>query len=360
MLGRKKYLLDRICDRPVRPHRAGRPCARAGAGKGRVQSVATLTKVVPGSKKAVGLSQALFPSYSEPDPYRMAGASIDAAIRGLVAIGVPPDTIALLDNFCWCSSDEPGRLWQLKKAAQGCYDYAKAFGTPFISGKDSMFNDFSGYDAENNRVKVSVPPTLLISSIGVHPDAGKAGLARCQDRRRPCLRYRCELGRSSAAPSITALLGRSGGSVPALDAEAAKARYRKLYDAISHELVASAFPVGRGGLGIALAKVAVGGRLGMDITIPSNVRPDVFLFAETLGRFVVTVAPDHKRAFEQALGADALLLGTSRQQPAADHGRDASVRAGDRCPGKSLQGTIRRILTMTPTLSSQRPAAPHR
>ncbi len=278
-------------------------------GKGRVQSVATLTKVVSGSKKAVGLSQALFPSYSEIDPYRMAGASIDAAIRGLVAIGVPPDTIALLDNFCWCSSDEPGRLWQLKKAAQGCYDYAKAFGTPFISGKDSMFNDFSGYDAENNRVKVSVPPTLLISSIGVHPDAGKA--VSLDAKIAGDLVYviganGTELGGSE----YHALLGRSGGSVPALDAEAAKARYRKLYDAISHELVASAFPVGRGGLGIALAKVAVGGRLGMDITIPTNVRPDVFLFAETLGRFVVTVAPDHKRAFEQALGLEAVLLGT--------------------------------------------------
>ena len=78
-------------------------------GKGRVQSVATLTKVVPGSKKGVGLSQALFPSYSEIDPYRMAGAAIDTAIRGLVAIGISPESIALLDNFCWCSSDEPGR-----------------------------------------------------------------------------------------------------------------------------------------------------------------------------------------------------------------------------------------------------------
>ena len=104
----------------------------------------------------------------------MAGAAIDTAIRGLVALGISPDEIALLDNFCWCSSDEPERLWQLKQAAKGCYDYAKAFGTPFISGKDSMFNDFSGYDAENNRVKVSVPPTLLISSIGVHADVVKA------------------------------------------------------------------------------------------------------------------------------------------------------------------------------------------
>ena len=142
-------------------------------GRGRVQGVSSLTKVLPGSKKGVGLSQAMFPSYSEIDPYLMAAAGIDTAIRGLVALGIPPDRIAILDNFCWCSSDEPERLGQLKLAARGCYDVATAFGTPFISGKDSMYNDFSGFDAHDNPVKISVPPTLLISSIGVHDDVAR-------------------------------------------------------------------------------------------------------------------------------------------------------------------------------------------
>jgi len=279
-------------------------------GKGRVQSAATLTKVVPGSKKAVGLSQALFPTYAELDPYSMAGAAIDLAIRGLVATGISPDTIALLDNFCWCSSEEPERLWQLKEAARGCYDYAKAFGTPFISGKDSMFNDFSGYDAENNRVKISVPPTLLISSIGIHGDVAKA--VSLDAKLTGDLVY--VVGptvEELAGSEYFAHLGASGSSVPRPDAAAARARYVRLSDAIAHELLASAYPVGHGGLGVALAKVAIAGRLGMDITIPGSLRPDLFLFSETPGRFVVTVAPDHKRAFEQALGGDALLLGTT-------------------------------------------------
>jgi phosphoribosylformylglycinamidine synthase len=275
-----------------------------------VQSVATLTRIVPGSKKAVGLSQALFPSYSEIDPYNMAGAGIDTALRGLVAMGVPPDTIAILDNFCWCSSDEPERLGQLKLAAKGCYDFSKAFGTPFISGKDSMFNDFSGFDAEGQKVKVSVPPTLLISSIGVHPDAGKA--VSMDAKIAGDLVYviggtKEELGGSE----YFAMLGSAGNTVPELDAGAAKERYVRLANAIAHELVASAFPVNHGGLAVALAKVAVAGRLGMDLTVPvpDSIRPDYFLFSETLSRFVVTVAPDHKRAFEQALGPDAVLLG---------------------------------------------------
>jgi phosphoribosylformylglycinamidine synthase len=277
-------------------------------GKGRVQSMATLTKVVPGSRRAVGLSQALFPTYSEIDPYCMAGAAIDTAIRGLVAIGIPLDAIALLDNFCWCSSDDPGRLWQLKQAAKGCYDYAKAFGTPFISGKDSMFNDFSGFDSENNRVKVSVPPTLLISSIGIHGDVAKA--VSLDAKIAGDLVY--VIGGTEeglGGSEYFTHLGISGITVPRLDVEAARARYTRLFDAIAHDLVASAYPVNHGGLGVALAKVAIAGRIGMEITIPSTIRPDFSLFSETLARFVVTIAPDHKRAFERTVGADALLLG---------------------------------------------------
>jgi phosphoribosylformylglycinamidine synthase subunit PurSL len=277
-------------------------------GPGRVQGVSSLTKVVPGSKKGVGLSQGMFPAYSEIDPYRMAAAGIDAAVRGLIAIGIHPDSIAILDNFCWCSSDDPERLGQLKQAARGCFDIATAYGTPFISGKDSMYNDFSGFDAEDNPVKISVPPTLLISSIGVHEDVAKAVSLDAKidgDLVYVVGETREELGGSE----YFAHLGFSGNTVPDLDAGAMKERYGRMHEAIRHELVASAFPVTCGGLGIALAKVAIAGRLGMDITIPAGLRPDFYLFSETLGRFVVTVAPDNKRAFEQALGHDALLLG---------------------------------------------------
>jgi phosphoribosylformylglycinamidine synthase len=270
--------------------------------------MASLTKVVPGSPKGVGLSQGMFPSYAEIDPRLMAGAGIDTAIRGLIAIGIPLDGIALLDNFCWCSSDEPERLGQLKRAAQGCYEFATAFGTPFISGKDSMYNDFSGFDADNNPVKVSVPPTLLISSIGIHGDVAKS--VSMDAKIEGDLVYVIgetleELGGSE----YFAHLGSTGNTVPDLDAEKMKARYGRLTDAIQHDLVASAFPVTHGGLGIALAKIAIAGQLGMELTIVPGIRPDYFLFAESLGRFVVTVDPDNKRAFERTIGTDAVLLG---------------------------------------------------
>ncbi len=277
-------------------------------GSGRVQACATLTKVVLSSAKGVGLSQGLFPTYSELDPYRMAIAAIDAAVRGLIAMGVPLATIALLDNFCWCSSDEPERLWQLKHAALGCRYGALGFGTPYISGKDSMFNDFSGYDADSNPIRVSVPPTLLITSIGIHPDVATAvsmDAKFASDIVYVVGETKEELGGSE----YLLHLGIPGGNVPSLDIEAAKVRYGRMTDAISQGLIASAFPVTHGGLLVALAKVAIAGQVGMDLAIPGGMRPDHYLFSESPGRFVVTVAPSDQEAFEEILGDDAHLLG---------------------------------------------------
>jgi len=277
-------------------------------GKGQAQAQASLTKVVLSSKKGVGLSQGMYPLYSDIDTYCMAAAGIDTAIRGLIAIGVPLDKIALLDNFCWCSSDEPERLGQLKRAAKACYDYATAFGTPFISGKDSMFNDFVGFDEKDKRVKISVPPTLLISSIGIHPEAEKAVSmdAKCEgDLVYVVGETREELGGSE----YFAYLGHVGNNVPKLDAADVKTMYAKVESAIASELVASAYPMNYGGLGVALAKVAVAGRLGMDVQIPQTMRADYYLFSESQGRFVVTVCPANQEKFEKIMGADAKLLG---------------------------------------------------
>jgi len=278
-------------------------------GPGRVQGISSLTKVVLASKKAIGLSQGLFPLYSEIDPYAMAGAAIDTAIRGLITLGIPLESIALLDNFCWCSSDDPERLGQLKLAVKGCYEFSLKFNTPFISGKDSMFNDFSGFDANDIPVKVSVPPTLLISSIGICNDVEKAVSmdAKCEGDLVYVLGDTFEeLGGSEYFAS----LGFSGNSVPHLDAEKAVLRYRNLTAAIDNELVASAYPVNHGGLLIALAKVAIAGRHGMDVTVPSVGYPERYLFSESLSRFIITIAPERKTAFERQMGEDAHLIGS--------------------------------------------------
>ncbi|MBI4361145.1 phosphoribosylformylglycinamidine synthase [Candidatus Micrarchaeota archaeon] len=277
-------------------------------GKGRVQGQASLTKVVLGSKKAVALSQATYPRYSDIDAYHMACAGIDSAIRNLVALGADPEKIALLDNFCWCSSNEPTRLGQLKRAVKACYDAATAFEAPFISGKDSMFNDFLGFDGKNNPVKISIPPTLLVSSMAVVDDAEKAVTLDSKvdgDTVYVVGPTKNETGGSE----YFAWLGYLGNRVPEVDFAANKKRYERFHQAVQKGLVASAYPLGLGGLGVALAKTAIAGKLGLDLDVQTGLKPDEWLFSESQGRLLVTLDPKNVEAFEKIMGSDAVKIG---------------------------------------------------
>ncbi len=290
-------------------------------GKGRVNGSATVIRPVLDSHRGVVLSQALFPSYSDIDTYRMAACSIDTAVRNAIAVGGSLDVLALLDNFCWCDSTNPERLGELKEAARACYDYAVAYGTPFISGKDSMFNDFRGYDEAMREVMISIPPTLLISSIGVVGD-----VRHCQT-----LDFKCagdliyligetaaELGGSEYLACIgEKLSGRAfiGDRAPSVDSAKNAAVYRAFEAAMKSGLIASSVSVERGGIGVALAKSAMGGILGCEVSLAevpggSSLRSDTLLYSESQGRFIVSVDPSRRGEFEKAFdGLPAALIG---------------------------------------------------
>src|SRR5665213_3548854 len=104
------------------------------------------------------------------DPYEMTLAAIDEAVRNVVAVGADPNRIAILDNFCWPSVDDPQTMGTLVRACEACRDAALAYGIPFISGKDSLHNQFT--DSETGKV-IRIPNTLLISAIGVMDDVRK-------------------------------------------------------------------------------------------------------------------------------------------------------------------------------------------
>ncbi|HEY4513853.1 MAG TPA: AIR synthase-related protein, partial [Candidatus Paceibacterota bacterium] len=143
-------------------------------GKGRVNADAAVLQPLPNSPKGIVLAHGYTPWYSEIDAYAMAASSIDTAIRNAICAGASLEYLALLDNFCWSSSDTPERLYQLKEAARACYETATAYGTPFISGKDSMFNDFKGFDGSGEKVHLAAQPTLLISALGVVDEISRA------------------------------------------------------------------------------------------------------------------------------------------------------------------------------------------
>lgn len=273
-------------------------------GKGRINSPATVIRPVLSSKKGVVVSQGLYPNYGQIDPYHMASCAIDTAIRNAIAVGATLDHLALLDNFCWCSSDEPERLGQLKRAAQACFDYATTYGTPFISGKDSMYNDFKGFDQNGQPLKISILPTLLISSIGVIKNIDKVASI---DFKFPgdLIYVLGETFEEVGGSEYLKMNGFVGNQVPKVNARKNKLIYKKLAKAISKNLVSSSISVERGGLAVALTKAAMAGDLGLLVSLenlPGKFeRADFALFSESQGRLVVTINPLLKSQFEQVM-----------------------------------------------------------
>src|SRR5262249_16850707 len=151
------------------------------------------------------------PRYGDLDPYAMAAAAIDEAVRNVVAVGADPARIALLDNFCWGNTDRPEVLGSLVRAAEACRDVALAYTMPFISGKDSLNNE----DDPVGR-HITIPPTLLISALGRVPD-----VRRCvtMDLKEPAnLLFLVGLTKDEMGGSHHHLVrGTQGGAVPQVD-----------------------------------------------------------------------------------------------------------------------------------------------
>jgi phosphoribosylformylglycinamidine synthase len=235
-------------------------------------------------------------------------------VRNAVAAGCPIDHLAILDNFCWCSSEDPERLGQLKRACEAIYELAVLYKTPFISGKDSMFNDFKGYDAANEPVQISIPPTLLVSGIGVMKNIDQA--VSLDPKAPGDIVYvlgetRDELG----ASEYYDMKGHLGNNVPVTDGVANLALYKKLSTANEMYLIASSMAVTLGGLGVTLAKKCIASGLGMNISLKNDLRLDKTLFSESTGRVVVTIAPQNQSDFETLMGASATKIGTMISEP---------------------------------------------
>lgn len=271
-------------------------------GKGRVNGEATVIQPLANSAKGVVVSYGLYPSYSNLDPYHMAAASIDTAIRNAVVVGGNIDHLALLDNFCWCNPRDPQRLGQLKLAAQALADYALAYETPIISGKDSMYNDFKGFDAAGNSLHISIPPTLLISSVGVVQHVAKVvSLDAKQEQDEVYLLG--ETHNESGGSEYYDYLGVKSHHVPRVQADKNKQLYMVYSAAVEKGLIVSAISVGRGGLSIALGKMALAGNLGLDLSLNNlpgtATEADQLLFSESQGRIVVTIRPQDKKVFAE-------------------------------------------------------------
>ncbi len=229
-------------------------------------------------RRGIVLSCGLNPEYGKHDAYRMALSVIDEAIRNAVAVGADPERIALLDNFCWGNPKRPETLGALVQAARGCYDGALLFNAPFISGKDSLNNEYLGADGQRH----AIPPTLLISAIGIIDDVNAA--------------VTMDLKNAGDVMYRVGIFSRNEFFVPPLSQETPRI-YRALHQAMRAGLVRACHDLSEGGLAVSAAEMCIGGRLGMTLEIENA----DMLFAETNGCLLIEVAPNDCATFENYL-----------------------------------------------------------
>ncbi|MGD0596245.1 MAG: phosphoribosylformylglycinamidine synthase subunit PurL [Sedimentisphaerales bacterium] len=254
------------------------------------------------SDRGVAISCGMNPCYGDIDPYWMALSGIDEAIRNLVCVGAKTDRIALLDNFCWGDCTKPETLGTLVRAAQACYDGAIAFDAPFISGKDSLNNEFRRDDG----TRISIPSTLLISAISIVDDVSKC--VTMDAKKTGNLLFIVGETKNELGGSHYASLDKgSQNEIPKVDLNIAPKIARKISDAIEKGLVVSCHDCSEGGLAVALAEMAFAGGLGIEADLRGLPRAkdcdrtDAQLFSESNSRYIVEVEPKNYNSFAKLM-----------------------------------------------------------
>ncbi|MDR4505384.1 MAG: phosphoribosylformylglycinamidine synthase subunit PurL [Candidatus Scalindua sp.] len=262
---------------------------------------ACIIRPILNSQKGIIVSNGMNPKYGDIDAYHMAGSAIDEALRQIISVGGNLKRAALLDNFSWGNTDKPEYLGDLVEAAKGCYDIALYYETPFISGKDSLHNEFRLGDRT-----VSIPHSLLISALCIMPDVTKAV---SMDVKQPGnLIYilgltKAELGGSHYYQNH----GFTGNSVPKVDTTIGKLVMDSLASTTDRGLVRSCHDCSEGGLAVAAAEMSFSGGYGLELNLSSVpveagvVNDDVILFSESNSRFIVEVEAENLKEFERLI-----------------------------------------------------------
>ena len=262
-------------------------------------------------EKNLVISNGINPRYGLISSYWMAASVIDEALRNVVAAGGDLNKTALLDNFCWGSTSDERKLGSLVMASKACRDLAIGFETPFISGKDSLHNEF-----DSNGKTFSIPDTLLISAASVSDGPIVSMDLKKEESSFYVLgKTYDELG----GGFFYDVHGELGSNVPKVRIEEAKKNMESLGRAIREGLILSCHDCSEGGLAVAAAEMAFAGDVGLKIDlskIPSDADKDCkTLFSESNSRFLVEVEKKNEELFEKVTGA---------------------TKIGETCPGKKL------------------------
>ncbi len=253
---------------------------------------ASVVEPVPGTGQGLAVGCGLATGLSD-DPYQMTLAAIDECVRNLVCVGTDPDRIAILDNFCWPSCKKPENLGSLVRAAHACYDGAKAYKTPFVSGKDSLNNQFTTKDGRT----IEIPPTLLITGMGIVPSLEHAVTSDVKRADSVLVHVGLENPGGLGGSTFEQLFGVQQDRTATLNPELGAKIARSVADFVRSGRVLAAHDVSDGGLLCSIAEMLIAGSseskpIGASITLPDHQNLGLSAFNESPCGYVLEISAD--------------------------------------------------------------------
>jgi len=253
------------------------------------------------------------------DPYEGGKAAVAEAARNVACTGARP--LGITDCLNFGSPERPWVFHQFKESCRGIADACRALGTPVTGGNVSFYNESPAG---------AVDPTPVVGMIGLLPRADRAVPSHARaigDVVFVLGETRAELGGSQLWETLHGFVG---GQPPRVDLAAERRLVDYLVAAAERGLLRSAHDCSQGGLGVALAEVAMGGPYdetgsGLDIDLTTyglSLAAVDLLFSESHGRAVITCSPERTTA----VAALAHEMGVPAQRVGAVAGRGGPVR----------------------------------
>jgi phosphoribosylformylglycinamidine synthase II len=265
--------------------------------------------------KGLALATDVTPRYVEADPLEGGRQAVAECWRNLTASGALP--IALTDNLNFGNPEKPEIMGQFALAVRGIGEAARALDFPVVSGNVSLYNETMGQ---------AILPTPTIGGVGLLADVSKAASIGFKANGETILLIGETTGWMGASAYLQYIEKREEGAPPPVDLVAEKRNGDFVRELILSGRVTACHDLSDGGLGLALAEMAMAGKIGATIErLPSGLDPVEAMFGEDQARYLVTTSNDEtRRILEDAVAAGVPCL------PLGRTGGDALVLPGER------------------------------
>ena len=234
--------------------------------------------------KGLALTTDCTERYCAADPHEGGKQAVAEAWRNLIAVGARP--LALTDNLNFGNPERPEAMGELVGCIEGIGEAARALDFPVVSGNVSLYNETMG---------AGIPPTPAIGGVGLVEDVAKTASLAFKAADDDIWLVGGPPGWLGQSAWLATVAGREEGAPPPVDLAAERRNGEFVASLIRDGRVSAVHDISDGGLAVALAEMAMAGRIGATVEAEGGLS-HAFFFGEDQGRYILTCAPGETAA----------------------------------------------------------------